>query len=99
MSSELQSPTAVISLRCEVFDSHRRTNPPVAPFVGQWYEARLESQAHAGRIGRWAFLLPCSVVLIVLVQVEDSRRRVDSLLFWASNSFSPVYDSSIGATA
>jgi hypothetical protein len=44
------------NLRCEVFDSHGRANPPVATFVGQRYEDRLESQAKAERMMRWAFL-------------------------------------------
>jgi hypothetical protein len=45
------------NLRCEVFDSHGRTNAPVATFVGERYEGGLESQPRAGRMMRWAFLL------------------------------------------
>jgi len=45
------------NLRCDLFDSHGRTNPPVATFVSRRYEQRLESQAKAGRMMRWAFML------------------------------------------
>jgi hypothetical protein len=45
------------NLRCDVFDSHGRANPPVATFVSQQYEDRLESQAKAERMMRWAFVL------------------------------------------
>lgn len=45
------------NLRCEVFDSHGRANPPVATFVSQRYEDKLESPAKARRMMRWAFLL------------------------------------------
>jgi hypothetical protein len=44
-------------LRCEVFDSHGRANPPVATFVNARYEDRLESETKAGRMMRGAFLL------------------------------------------
>jgi hypothetical protein len=47
----------VPTLRCEVFDSHGRANPPVATFVGRRYESRLESEGKCGRMMRWAFLL------------------------------------------
>jgi hypothetical protein len=43
-------------LRCEVFDSHGKANPPVATFVSQRYEARLESPDKAGRMMRWALV-------------------------------------------
>lgn len=44
------------NLRCDVFDSDGRANPPVATFVSQRYEGRLDSQAKAGRMMRWALL-------------------------------------------
>lgn len=47
---------AIPSLRCDVFDSHGRANPPVATFVNQHYEYRLESQTKAVRMMRWAVL-------------------------------------------
>jgi hypothetical protein len=48
---------ATLNLRCEVFDSHGRANPPVATFVSQRYEDGLESSAKAGRMMRWAYLV------------------------------------------
>jgi hypothetical protein len=48
---------AIPNLRYEVFDSHGRANPPVATFVSQRYENKLESPAKAGRMMRWAFLV------------------------------------------
>jgi hypothetical protein len=36
------------NLRCDVFDSHGRANPPVATFVGQRYEGRLALQPGQG---------------------------------------------------
>jgi hypothetical protein len=42
------------NLRCDVFDSHGRANPPVVTFVNQRYEGKLDSLAQAGRVMRWA---------------------------------------------
>jgi hypothetical protein len=45
------------NLRCDVFDSHGRANPPVATLVNQRYEDRLDSEAKSGRMMRWALLM------------------------------------------
>jgi len=86
------------NLRCDVFDSHGRANPPVATFVSQRYEDRLESQAKAGRMMRWPFFR-----LQRRSHCSGTRGRPEAKggwpLFLASNSFSSVCDCSIGATA
>jgi hypothetical protein len=48
---------AIPNLRCEVFDSQGRANPPVATFVSPRYEHKLESPAKASRMMRWAYLV------------------------------------------
>jgi hypothetical protein len=45
------------NLRCDVFDSYGRANPPVATFVNQRYENRLDSEAKSGPMMRWALLM------------------------------------------
>jgi hypothetical protein len=50
------------NLQCDVFDSHGRANPPVATFVNQRYEHRLDSEAKSVRMMRWA-LLPIAASL------------------------------------
>ena len=47
----------ISNLRCEVFDSHGRVNPPITTFVSPRYEDRLASQAKAARMMRWSVLL------------------------------------------
>ncbi|MBI3476642.1 MAG: hypothetical protein HY010_12995 [Acidobacteria bacterium] len=44
-------------LRCDVFDSRGRVNPPVATFVDPQFEGSLDSEAKATRMIRWACLL------------------------------------------
>jgi len=40
------------SLRCDVFDSHGRANPPVATFANHRYQHRLDSHAESRRLMR-----------------------------------------------
>jgi hypothetical protein len=49
-------------LRCDVFDSHGRANPPIATFVNRRYESKLESEEKASRMMRWAGVLISSSV-------------------------------------
>ena len=41
------------SLRCDVFDSHGRANPPVASFANPRHQAKLDAQAQSRRLMRW----------------------------------------------
>jgi len=62
------------NLRCEVFDSHGKANPPVATFVGHMEQAGESGQA--GRMMRWP-LSDCAVVPLFWSTWEDPRGRVD----------------------
>jgi hypothetical protein len=42
-------------LKCEVFDSAGRANPPVAVFVNPEFAHTLDTEASARRLGRWGF--------------------------------------------
>ena len=44
-------------LKCEVFDSEGRVNAPVAVFVNQEYEHKLDTEARAQRLVRWGVVL------------------------------------------
>jgi hypothetical protein len=41
------------SLRCDVFDSHGRTNPPVATFADRRHQRKLDSPAESQRLMLW----------------------------------------------
>jgi hypothetical protein len=43
-------------LRCDLFDSHGRANPPVATFVNPLHQNRLDSPAKAQRMMRWGLV-------------------------------------------
>jgi hypothetical protein len=49
-------------LRCDVFDSQGKAQPPLATFVNQRHEHKLESPAKASRLMRWS-LLPMAASL------------------------------------
>ena len=44
------------NLRCDLFDSHGRANPPVAVFVSPLYQHKLDSPAKAQRMMRWGLV-------------------------------------------
>jgi hypothetical protein len=41
------------NLRCDVFDSHGRANPPVATFANRRHRRKLDSPAESRRLMRW----------------------------------------------
>ena len=49
-------------LRCDVFDSQGKAQPPLATFVNQRHQDKLESPAKAARLMRWS-LLPMAAAL------------------------------------
>ncbi|HYW36946.1 MAG: hypothetical protein ACLQDM_13400 [Bradyrhizobium sp.] len=46
----------ITNLRCDVFDSHGRANPPVATFANRRHQHRLDSQAESRRLMRWGLV-------------------------------------------
>lgn len=44
------------NLRCDLFDSHGRVNPPVAIFVNPLHQHKLDSPAKARRMMRWGLV-------------------------------------------
>lgn len=51
-----QKVEGISSLRCDVFDSHGRTNPPVATFANPRHQHKLDSQAESRRLMRWGLV-------------------------------------------
>ena len=64
-------------LRCEVFDSAGRANPPIAVFVNDEFAHTLDSEAKGQRLVRWGF-----VAIAVSVPLFWYARRNDAGVVW-----------------
>jgi hypothetical protein len=51
-------------LRCDIFDSHGRANPPVAAFVNRRHLRKLDSPAESRRLMRWGAVAIAASLLL-----------------------------------
>lgn len=57
-----QAVEKVTRLKCEVFDSEGRVNAPVAVFVNQEYEHKIDTEARAQRLVWWGVVLSATAL-------------------------------------
>jgi len=89
----------VSALRCDIFDSHGRVNPPVASFVNKVHSHKLDSPEKFRRMILIGFV-PIAVSLpLFLVYLESRRRYVARRIFRCSTRFVGSASSYIGVTA
>jgi hypothetical protein len=60
------------TLRCDIFDSHGRANPPVASLVNAGREHKLDSPKKAQRMMRWGLI--CMAASLPLFWITWARR-------------------------
>jgi hypothetical protein len=62
------------NLRCEVFDSHGRANPPVTILVNPLHQHKLDSPTKARRMMRWGFVgVAASLLLFGIAWVRKGE--------------------------
>lgn len=67
-----QKVEGIHNLRCDVFDSHGRANPPVATFVNPRHQHKLDSEAESRRLMGWGWT--CIAASLPLYWFAFTRR-------------------------